>query len=185
MDHSASRIAHRDHRGIPITEQVDARSPDADRLVDLQEMIRFLTVGQFSDLGFEPARLPELVASHLTIEGRLETVQSQPEVLHPIGIEESAGLERVIGHQRVGERVTFDEYSLTRILKQRPDSHRDDQTQQGGMKHQVPGLAEVAALGGDMIVVSPGAVAPLLQPLLGFREQCQAPSFVEGFLSGN
>ena len=78
-----------------------------------------------------------------------------------VRVVQRSGLEVVVLGQRVGEAVAVDDQLAALGLEELPGGEGHQHDDQRDVEHQVPGLAQIALLGGDRIAVRVRPEAPL------------------------
>ena len=141
-------IAHRDRRRVPVAEQVHVGAVHAQRLVHLHDARLRLA---------RPAPAPRRVAvksigwpiaSWFCVSyDRVELLERQPVGVEGRVVEEAPGVERVVGRERVHERLALDDDALAREPEPAADADGHEHADQRRVEHEVAGLAQVAAFG--------------------------------------
>ena len=90
----------------------------------------------------------------------VEVVDVEVEVVEVVGCEQAARVEVVVLGEVVGHPVADDQDHAAAVAEQAADGEADEHHQHRHVEQQVARLAEVAALGGQRVLVLDDAVAP-------------------------
>ncbi len=138
-------IAHSDYRCVPVAYQVDAGAADLQRRVHFQDLFDFLSVRAVlgGDVSGEVEGLP--VMGFLPVKLHIEIVQSQRIRLKLASCEVRTRSESVVAHQCVDEAVTLHNDFLPAVPEQSSHCHRDEDSDQGEVEHEVSDFLEESA----------------------------------------
>ncbi|GAA5606331.1 hypothetical protein Sgri01_04667 [Streptomyces griseus] len=148
---------------VAVGDQIDLGAVHEERFVDLDDVLALRAVGPLAvrHPGLEGPRGAALRTALLVRTDEL--VEHEAERGQRVGVVERARLEVVVLGERVGEAVALDDQLAALGLEKLPGGEGHQHHDQGDVEDQVPGLAEVALLGGDRVTHLVHPEAPLAQ----------------------
>ncbi len=144
-------------------DEIDLGAVHDERFVDADDGLAVGAVGTLvvRHAGLEGPGRAALRAALLVRTDEL--VQDEAEGGQRVRVVERAGLEVVVLGERVGEAVALDDQLAALGLEELPGGEGHQHDDQGDVEDQVPGLAEVALLGGDRVAHGVRPEPPLPQ----------------------